>query len=90
MAAMTTPAYPQFLVRPHRGGLKESMDQATRIPASADGIRTHTHADANCDVKVIPYYMRHDRRIGWAQTYSITLNGILWGFSDGPLIEDEP
>ncbi len=65
------------------------MAEATLIPASVEGIRTHTNADANCGVTVSPYFMRHDRRIGWAKTYAITLDGILWGFSDGPLNEDE-
>lgn len=78
-------------VRMHRGSLRRSMQTATEIHATkADLIHyLHTHAILNLDteaLKVEPYFMYPDTRIGWQNTYLVScpLYGPL-AYTDGPI-----
>jgi hypothetical protein len=80
--------------REHRGGLAESMETAIEV-ATRDDLIAHLRAvlapwpTAPDPAAIIcEPYSGEDRRIGWAQTYIVTLPGYgVLGFADGPLPE---
>ena len=74
----------QIMVRPHLGGFHESMRDAVLIAASIEGIKAHTGAKPQAAIEVKPYEKQRDPRNGWL-THIITIDGVPWGFSSGPL-----
>lgn len=80
--------------RPHRGILANSMREAVKLPATISAIKAHeAEMIASCwidEVRVIPYDMRPDTRIGWPQTWLVVglrngqQTGVI-GMTDGPV-----
>lgn len=80
--------------RPHRGILANSMREAVKLPATIAAIKEHeAEMIADCwidEVRVIPYDMKPDTRIGWRQTWLVVglrngqQTGVI-GMTDGPV-----
>lgn len=75
-----------------QGSIRRSMQTITEIHATKASVieYLHTHAILNLDtsaLKIQPYFMEPDGRVGWKQTYSVTDGsyGIL-AFTNGPII----
>jgi hypothetical protein len=81
-------------IRRHRRDLMESMATCKVIPATKEAICRYLNADtcfpflpeelASLEVKP---YCGEDKRIGWDQTYIVTINSQAVAFTDGPFFE---
>jgi hypothetical protein len=79
--------------RMNSGSVQSSLQTLSEIYATLPSLveYLHTYAILNLDLeklKVEPYYMQMDGRIGWKQTYSVSCPhyGIM-AFTNGPLNE---
>jgi hypothetical protein len=81
-------------VREHRGSLEDSMktsavvaDRAALTALMGDSFAYFPTFVLDPEkVKVSPYFLSPDQRIGWDVTYIVEIEGYgVWGFTDGPL-----
>lgn len=82
-------------IRSHRGGLAESMETLAEIEPTEAAVRAYLKAGgawgytSRSTLEVKPYGTGPDTRIGWDSVYIVLVNGLPYGFTDGP-IEDQP
>lgn len=78
--------------RPHRGSLSEAMKECVDL-ADGDALVCHLQATWSATVGVVeihpygpfaPSRPNPDERIGWADTWVVTVGGYAVGFTDGP------
>ena len=76
--------------RSHAGDLADSMKTVVELEPTTEALREHLRLkpwlNAELPIKVEPYYMQPDERIGWPHTYIVTVDGFgAVGFTDSPV-----
>ena len=66
--------------RPQRGGYEESMTECVTLDPTCEALARHLNADIE-DIEVDFYC--HDTRVGWEDTFIVTVDGDVVGFMDG-------
>lgn len=76
--------------REHRGQLRDSMATCVKVP-DRQALIDHLYRSFQMplpfdEIRIEPYSKHPDRRIGWPETYVVTLEGYgVIGFTDGPV-----
>jgi len=82
--------------RYHRGSLCEAMKTECEVAdmdellevlnASPMVARGYMPRILRYEVLVKPYHMKPDDRIDWDETWIVTVDGSVWGFTDGAVL----